>query len=97
MFAGISLAFNSFGSNLAFSCDGGHIATGDIDDVIRQWLVPRDVRHYVRFKEGHTKLVHDICFSRDKLLASASADGTVRLWSLDPPHMPNFFVATDFV
>jgi len=92
---GISLSHYIYGgSALAFSRDGQLIATGDATGVVRQsqWLVPSDpeMSTSVQFGNRHTTTVNDLAFSHDKkLLASASDDGTVHLWSVDPPHMPD--------
>ena len=85
--------FEGISSILAFSRNSEFIATGSTDStcIIRQRLVPREVNSpaQARVRNGHTNRVNDLAFSGDKkLLASASRDGTVRLWSMDSLHMP---------
>ena len=77
-------------TSLTFSRDSQRIAIGATDGIIRQWLVPQEGSNSVRVSNGHVRVVNDLALSGDKkLLASASNDGTIRLWSMDPPHMPN--------
>jgi WD40 repeat protein len=58
---------------------GTLVAAGSADRVVRLW---RDGALAARF-EGHTDEVRDLAFVDDRRLASASPDGTLRLWSVD--------------
>jgi len=78
----------SFSSLMTFSWNSELIAVHTVDDIVRQWRVPQEGRDSVRIGNGHTREVNDIAFSYDTtLLASASHDRTVRLWSMNPPCM----------
>jgi WD40 repeat protein len=65
---------------VAFSPDGGILATAD-DDTIGLWDV-RAGRPRAPLR-GHTGGVRAVAFSRDGELASGGDDRTVRLWDLD--------------
>jgi small GTP-binding protein len=66
--------------SLAF--DRGTLATGGRDKTIKLWNA-RDGQ-LLRTLEGHTDDVHAVAFSHDgRLLASKSADHTIRLWSCE--------------
>ena len=65
--------------SLAFSPDGGTLASGSADDTIRLWDVATGKG--IAALRGHTSSVRSVAFSPDgKTLASASEDKTVRLW-----------------
>jgi WD40 repeat protein len=72
---------------LAFSPDGRLLAMGDSRGNIEVWEVPAWRR--ARQLRGHERWILDLAFSsdtNDTVLASASGDGTVRLWrGLDEP------------
>jgi WD40 repeat protein len=64
----------------AFSSDGKRIVSGNITDgVVRVWDAEsgKELRKY----EGHTDRVYSVAFFPDgQRIASASKDGTVRIW-----------------
>jgi WD40 repeat protein len=66
--------------SLAFSRDGGLLASGSGDGIVRI----RDRRNgQCSILEGHTNSVWTVCFSPNgTLLASGSEDNTIRLWTL---------------
>lgn len=75
---------------LAFSPDGRWLASGGHGGNIRLWDLQSQGMPALRL-QGHTSIIRDLCFqpagstsapSATYLLASASADQTVRLWSL---------------
>ncbi|WP_449419255.1 WD40 domain-containing protein [Phormidium nigroviride] len=67
--------------SVAFSPDGGKIATGHADGEVRLWQV-EDGKLLFR-SLGHTGAVWSLSFSPDgETLASGSFDWTIRLWAL---------------
>ena len=68
-------------SSVAFSPDGGALASGDRDYTIRLWNV-RTGKHEQTL-HGHMGAVNTVAFSPDRrTLASGSYDGTILLWDL---------------
>lgn len=71
--------------SLAFSPDGRILATGESYDstAIKLWRV--ETGDLLRTLDGHTHGVDYVVFSPDgKYLASASYDGTIRIWGIRP-------------
>ncbi|MBN1536938.1 MAG: WD40 repeat domain-containing protein [Anaerolineales bacterium] len=71
--------------SLVFSPDGHILATGESYDstAVKLWRV--ETGELLRTLEGHTHGVDFVTFSPDgKFLASASYDGTIRIWGIRP-------------
>ena len=67
--------------SVAFSPDGGMLASGSFDGTIKLWNVANG--DLINTLEGHEEAVRGVAFSPDgKRLASASFDQTVNIWSL---------------
>ena len=63
----------------AFSSDSKRIVSGGLDDKVHVWdaTTSKDLRQY----DGHTSAVTSVTFFPDgKRIASASQDGTARIW-----------------
>ncbi|KAH7021551.1 WD40-repeat-containing domain protein [Microdochium trichocladiopsis] len=64
---------------VAFSHDGGLVASASHDETVRLWDAATDTLRSTLM--DHTDWVMDVAFSHDGgLVASASRDGTVRVW-----------------
>ena len=63
---------------VAFSADGGRLASGSADCTVRLWDPSDGSSHKVL--KGHAEEVHSVAFSMDgHQLVSTSADGTVKV------------------
>ena len=69
------------GCRLAFSPDGGTLASGGFSGIVKLWDVAAGL--ILAVLPGHTANVRTLTFSRDgRTLASGSWDGTVRVWDV---------------
>lgn len=69
-------------NSVAFSPDGGTLASGSSDKTIRLWDV-RTRRRLGPPLTGHTDAVRSVAFSRDgRTLASGGDDRTIRPWDI---------------
>lgn len=70
---------------VAFSPDGGQLASAGDDGAIRLWNVASSQLQAV--VHGHAGAVRSLAFSRDgRMLASGGDDATVRVWDLSSYH-----------
>jgi WD40 repeat protein len=65
---------------VAFSPDGALLASGALDGAINLWQVSDG--KLLKTLKGHTDNVMGLAFMKDGRLASASSDGTTRLWGV---------------
>ncbi|MYD21493.1 MAG: hypothetical protein F4X04_04590, partial [Holophagales bacterium] len=73
---------------VAFSPDGGTIATASADNNVHIW--DAHTGKYQKTLTGHRNSVNSVAFSPDgKKLASGSLDRTVLLWELAPSASKN--------
>ena len=82
----VSAVLKSYGGCIkccSFSSNGAFLASGSADNLVRVWRVRgRVLLHSLK---GHKNWVLSLAFSpvQEASFATASADGTVRLWDLD--------------
>ena len=80
----------SIATVIAYSPDGGTLATGDYGGVVRLWDAATGA--FLQELTGHTDHVTDVVYNPDgTTLASGSSDGTVLLWRLTPASAPITF------
>ncbi|MGK7911264.1 MAG: NACHT domain-containing protein [Synechococcus sp.] len=72
-------------SCLAFSREGGLIATGSEDNSIKIWSIRPNPDQHILFERhihGHSSYVNSICFVGNNVIATASNDKTIKLWNI---------------
>lgn len=76
-----SLAFSHRGTLLAAACADRDLNVINLYTVAGAGSPPTETGHLLVAFNGHHNLVHDLAWSQDdKLLASASSDGTICVW-----------------
>lgn len=77
---------------VAISAKQNKVYSASLDSTIRVWSLPSDDRGpfapvdsslNIATYVGHTDAIWDFKLSQDHLLASASADGTVKIWDTE--------------
>jgi WD40 repeat protein len=73
-------------TSIALSPDGSLLAAGHLDEsgrvALEVWSVERQQK---RELHGHTGPIRSLVFLNDKKIASASDDGTIRIWDATSP------------
>ena len=69
--------------SVAFSSDGRFVASGSRDHSVRLWNATTGTE-IATFRD-HENVVNGVRFFPDGRLASASDDGTIKIWTTDPP------------
>jgi len=68
-------------NSLAWTPDGQHCASGSLDTHVYVWSVPKPMRN-IAIKNAGPGGVSAVFWAKDGTLASAGADGCVRLWEI---------------
>lgn len=68
---------------IVFPPRGDSILTAGVDQTVRVW--DRSTRELLRTLQGHEAPLVDLAWLRDGAAASASRDGTIRIWDLAAP------------
>jgi striatin 1/3/4 len=83
---------NNIVTAVAISSKQNRVYSASLDSTIRVWNLPSDDRGpfspvdpslNIATYVGHTDAIWDFRLSRDNLLGSASADGTVKIWDTE--------------
>ncbi len=77
----LELAAGSPGTATAVSHDSQWVAVAAEDHVIRVWTLGGDPAAAPILLSGHTDVIRSLRFLPDGLLASASRDGSIRIWN----------------
>jgi len=69
-------------NSIAFSPDGGRLASGSDDQTVRPWSVQTGA--VLQVMMGHNDAVQSVAYSPDGMLvASGSDDRTIRIWDVE--------------